>query len=119
MSLTNITGGSISRETDFDFTAPLPDLGIWGGYGINDRWAVNGAFNYLSLTVGDVKGRVLSYNAGVTYDIGKKFSASLIYAGLNFKVDVVKDHFKGYFKWGYNGPALTVNYSFGKNKWHQ
>src|SRR5688572_2053384 len=111
------SGGSTGKETDYDFTAPLPDLGIWGGYGISEKWAVNGAINYLSLTVGDVKGRILSYNAGVTYDILKNFSASLVYAGLNFKVDVVKDHFKGYFKWGYNGPALTVNYGFGKNKW--
>jgi len=112
------TAGSVSKETEFDFTAPLPDIGIWGGYGIGEQWRVNGAINYLSLTVGDIKGRVLSYNAGVTYDILKNFSASLVYAGLNVRVDVVKDHFKGYFKWGYNGPALTVNYSFGKDKWH-
>jgi len=113
------TAGSVSKETDFDFTAPLPDLGIWGGYGIAENWWVNGAISYLSLTVDDIEGRILSYNAGVTYDISKNFSASLIYAGLNFKVDVTKDHYKGYFKWGYNGPALTVNYRFGKNKWDQ
>ena len=117
MGISNI-GGSTGKETDYDVTAPLPDLGIWGGYGIAEHWSINGAINYLSLTVGDVKGRILSYNAGFTFDISKSFSASLIYAGLNFKVDVVKDHFKGYFKWGYNGPALTLNYSFGKDKWH-
>ena len=33
MGLTS-NGGSASRETDFDFTAPLPDIGIWGGYGL-------------------------------------------------------------------------------------
>jgi hypothetical protein len=118
MGLVSTGGSSINQETDFDFTAPLPDIGIWGGYGIGEQWRVNGAINYLSLTVGDVKGRILSYNAGVTYDILKNFSASLVYAGLNVRVDVVKDHFKGFFKWGYNGPALTVNYSFGKDKWH-
>lgn len=112
------SGGNTSKETDYDFTAPLPDLGIWGGYGIGKQWALNGAFNYLSLTVGDTKGRILSYNAGVTYVTKKNFSASLMYAGLNFRVDVIKDSYKGYFKWGYNGPALTVNYAFGKNKWH-
>jgi len=111
------TIGSASKETEFDFTAPLPDLGLWGGYAINDKWAVNGAINYLSLTVGDVKGRILSYNAGVKYAVLENLTASLIYSGLNFKVDVVKDHFKGYFKWGYNGPALTVNYGFGKKSW--
>jgi hypothetical protein len=113
------SGGSTGKETDYDFTAPLPDIGIWGGYGIGKQWAVNGAFNYLSLTVGDIKGRILSYNVGVTYDILKNFSATLMYAGLNFNVDLTKDHYKSYFKWGYNGPALTINYAFGKNKWRE
>jgi hypothetical protein len=111
--------GSADAETDFNFTAPLPDLGIWGGYAINKQWAVNGAFNYLSLTIGDFTGRILSYNAGVTYSILKNLSASLGYAGLNFKVNGTKDAFKGYFKWGNNGPVLTVHYAFGKNKWQQ
>ena len=118
MGLANTSIGSGSRETNFDFTAPLPDIGIWGGYGIDNHWVVNGAFNYLSLTVGDIKGSILSYNAGITYVTQTKFSASLLYAGLNFNVDVTKDHHKGYFKWQYNGPALTLNYAFGKNKWH-
>jgi len=119
MSLASTVAGTINKETDFDFTAPLPDLGIWGGYAINKRWAVKGAFNYLALTIGDYRGRVLSYNAGVMYGILKNLNASLVYAGLNIKVDVTKDHFNGDFKWGYNGPALTANYTFGKNKWRQ
>lgn len=118
MGISN-SGGSTNKETDYDLTAPLPDIGIWGGYGIAEHWWLSGAINYLSLTVGDVEGRILSYNAGFNFDISKNFSASLIYTGLNFKVDVIKDHYKGYFKWGYNGPALTVNYTFGKNKWDQ
>ena len=110
---------SLSKETDYDFTAPLPDLGIWGGYGISDKWAVRAAFNYLSLTVGDINGRILSYNAGITYYIFKNLSASVSYAGLDINVDVEKDIFQGYFKWGYKGPSFTLNYAFGKNKWHQ
>jgi len=111
--------GGAGLKTNFDFTAPLPDLGVWGGYAINKRWAVNASFNYLSLTVGDYRGRILSYNAGITYGILKNLTASLGYTGLNFKVDVTKDHYKGYFKWGYHGPALSVIYAFGKNKWRQ
>jgi len=110
--------GNVNKETDFNFTAPLPDIGIWGGYGIAKQWVVNGAFNYLSLTVGDISGRILSYNVGITYVTQKNFSASLIYTGLNFRVDVTKDVYQGYFKWGYNGPSLTINYAFGKTNWH-
>lgn len=118
MTLTTANIGSGSRENNIDVTAPLPDIGIWGGYGIGKKWVLNGAFNYLSLTVDNVKGQILSYNAGITYVTQKKLSASLIWTGLYFNVDLTKDHYKTYFKWGYNGPALTINYAFGKNNWH-
>src|SRR4030095_7284290 len=32
--------GSASRSSNFDITAPLPDLGLWGGYTFSDRFAV-------------------------------------------------------------------------------
>ena len=105
--------------TNFDFTAPLPDLGVWGGYAISKKWAVNASFNYLALTVGDIRGRILSYNASITYLILKNFSASLGYTGLDFKVDVTKDRYKGFFEWGYHGPSLIAKYAFGRNKWRQ
>jgi hypothetical protein len=109
--------GSVSGKKDFGFTAPLPDLGIWGGYAINQKWAVNGVFNYLSLTVDNTTGRILSYNAGVTYKILKNLSASLDYIGLNFKVNTTRKEYQGYFKWGYNGPTVTLNYGFGHKPW--
>jgi hypothetical protein len=111
--------GEASTETEFNFIAPLPDIGIWGGYAINKHWAVNGAINYLSLTVDNFSGRILSYNAGITYGILKNLSASVGYTGLNFKVNVTKDDSRGYFEWGNNGPLVAVHYVFGKNKWRQ
>ena len=98
---------------------PLPDLGTWGGYAITDQWAVNGAFNYFSLAIDNIDGRILSYHAGVTYRVLKSLSARLGYTGLNFKVNVTKERSRGDIRWGCNGPVLTVNYSFGKNKWRQ
>ena len=69
--------------------------------------------------MGDINGRILSYNAGITYYIFKNLSASVSYAGLDINVDVKKDIFQGYFKWGYKGPSFTLNYAFGKNNWNQ
>jgi hypothetical protein len=39
------------------------------------------------------------------------------YAFLDFKVDAVKQDVEGMFKWGYNGPAIALNYSFGRKSW--
>jgi hypothetical protein len=117
ISLNSAAGGA-STSTDFGFTAPLPDLGIWGGYAFNKRFAVNLDVDYLSLTVGDITGSIFAYNLLFIYKLMDKLDISLGYSGLNFKVDAVKKEIEGNFKWGYNGPALGVTYSFGKKSWN-
>ncbi len=111
------TTGNIDLKSDFGFTAPLPDLGIWGGYVIAPRWSINGEVSYLSLKVDNVDGRLINYNIGVMYEVLKNFTLTLGYTGLNFRVDVDKDKYKGFFKWGYNGPSLVAAFAFGKKKW--
>ncbi|WP_123864609.1 hypothetical protein [Chitinophaga barathri] len=108
---------SIEFRDDFGITAPLPDVGIWGGYAFSSRWYVNAEFDYLALTVGDYKGRILGYNLNVHYRIIDRLDAAIGYTGLNARVDADKERLVGYFKWGYNGPSLTVSYSFGKKPW--
>ncbi|CAL1518671.1 outer membrane beta-barrel protein [Chitinophaga sp. MM2321] len=113
-----VTGNNIDAQEDrFSFTAPLPDIGIWGGYAINPRWAVNGEFSYLSLTIDNINGRILSGYLNVTYRVISKLDLSLGYTGFNFKVSTTREHLAGDFKWGYNGPSLTAAYSFGRKTW--
>ncbi len=110
----NGPNGALTKNSDFRITAPLPDLGIWGGYAITDRFAVNLEGDYLSLTVNEYTGSILAYNVYFTYKILKELDVSLGYTGLNCKLDVVKEHANGHFKWGYNGPSLSASFSFGK-----
>ncbi|MEX6686962.1 hypothetical protein QTN47_05630 [Danxiaibacter flavus] len=111
------TSGNIDVSNDFGFTAPLPDVGLWGGYVIAPRWSINGEISYLALKVDNVDGRLINYNIAVMYEVLSHFTLALGYTGLNFRVDVDKDKYKGFFKWGYNGPSLVAAYSFGKKKW--
>jgi hypothetical protein len=113
----NGSTGSISASSDFGFTAPLPDLGIWGGYEINERFAVTLDADYLSLTVNNITGQIIAYNLIFIYKLVPKLDISLGYSGLNFKVDAVKKNATGNFKWGYNGPYLAATFSFGKKSW--
>jgi hypothetical protein len=106
-----------STNSNFGFTAPLPDLGIWGGYAFNKHLAMNLDASYLSLTVGDISGSILAYNLLFIYRVIDKLDVSLGYSGLNCRVDAVKTNVEGHFKWGYNGPSLGVSYSFGKKSW--
>jgi len=102
---------------DLGFTAPLPDLGVWGGVSLSRNFALNGEFSYLSVTVDNISGRILAYNFSATYRPAKNFDLSLGYTGFNFNIDAVVNKLDGDFKWSYNGPTLTASFSFGKKSW--
>lgn len=101
----------------YSFTAPLPDVGVWGGFAITPKWALQGEFSYLSLTINNTTGRILSGYLNLTYRVIRMLDVSLGYTGFNFKVSTVREHLAGDFKWGYNGPSISAAYSFGRKKW--
>jgi hypothetical protein len=109
--------GTVTRSTDFGFTAPLPDIGLWGGYSFNKKLAATLDIDYLSLTVNNITGSIFAYDLLFLYRIADKLDLSLGYTGLNFKVTDNAKNASGMFKWGYNGPALGISYSFGKRPW--
>jgi hypothetical protein len=116
ISLDGMNAGQ-TVKTDFGFTAPLPDLGIWGAFAVSNRFAINADISYFALTLNNKSGRLLAFNLNFTYKLVKELDLTLGYTGLNFKVDVVRKDATGNFKWGYNGPAIAFNYSFGKKSW--
>lgn len=116
ISLNGTTSGA-SVGNNFGFTAPLPDIGLWGGYATSNRFAINADISYFALTANDNTGRLLAFNLTFTYRLVKRLDISLGYSGLDFKVNTTKKDVTGIFKWGYNGPVLAVNFSFGKNNW--
>jgi hypothetical protein len=116
ISLNGVTNG-VAVSNNFGFTAPLPDIGLWGGYATSNRFAINADISYFALTLNSNTGRLLAFNLTFTYKIVKQLDISLGYSGLDFKVNTTKKNVTGNFKWGYNGPALAVNFSFGKKNW--
>jgi hypothetical protein len=115
----SLDGGNAGLETqnDFGFTAPLPDLGLWGGWSMGNRFAMNASISYFALTLNNKSGRLLAFNLNLTYKLVEQLDLTLGYTGLDFKVDVIRPDVTGNFKWGYNGPALAANFSFGKKSW--
>ncbi|MDA6072540.1 hypothetical protein NJT12_23240 [Flavobacterium sp. AC] len=97
----------------FNFTAPLPDVGIWGEFVLTKRFGLYVNANYLALKIDDIDGRIISYNLSLLYNVHKNFSLTAGYTGLNFKVDAVEKRLNGFLKWGYNGPTLAAAYTFG------
>ncbi|HEY9258910.1 hypothetical protein [Chitinophaga sp.] len=114
-AVTNV--GSVAVTDDYGFTAPLPDVGIWGGYTFAERWAVTAEVSYLGLTVDNIKGRIIAANAQVMYRIIQRFSVTAGYTGFNFNVEATRKNLVGELVWGYNGPSLTATWSFGHKPW--
>ncbi|WP_125720952.1 hypothetical protein [Flavobacterium ustbae] len=112
-----LEGATASAEyrDNFSFTAPLPDLGIWGEFVLGKKVGLYANFNYFAVKIDDIDGRLLSYNLSILYNVYKNFSLTAGYTGLNVRVDVEKSRLNGFFKWGYNGPSITATYSFGNH----
>jgi len=106
---------SLEYRDSFNFTAPLPDIGIWGEFVLGKRFGLYVNANYLALKIDDIDGRIISYNLALSYNVYQNLSLTAGYTGLNFKVDTVKERLNGYLKWGYNGPTITAVYTFGNH----
>lgn len=106
---------SLEYRDSFNFTAPLPDIGVWGEFVLAKRWGLYVNANYLAVKIDDIDGRIVSYNLAVSYNVYQNFSLTAGYTGLNFKVDTIKERLNGYLKWGYNGPTITAVYAFGNH----
>jgi hypothetical protein len=113
----NGSGTGINTNNNFGFTAPLPDLGVWGGYAFSNRFAVNLDFDYLALTINNINGRLIAYDIVFSYKLIRQLDLSLAYTGLNFTVNTTKNNVSGDFRWGYNGPSLGATFSFGEKSW--
>lgn len=109
--------GSFVASDEYGFTAPLPDIGIWGGYTFAERWALTGEISYFSLTIDNIKGRIIATNLQVMYRVVEKFSLTAGYTGFNFEVDATRENLVGHLVWGFNGPSVTATYSFGHKPW--
>ena len=116
ISLSGNNNGA-SSQNSFGFTAPLPNAGMWGSWAISKRFAFNGSISYFAVTINNITGRLLAFSANFTYKIIDQLDVTLGYTGLDYKIDVVRTKATGNFKWGYNGPTLTANFSFGKKTW--
>jgi len=105
----------LEYRDNFDFTAPLPDIGVWGEFVLGKKVGLYANINYFALKVNNIDGRILSYNLSVLYNVYKNFSLTAGYTGLNIRVNVERERLNGFLKWSYNGPTLTATYAFGKH----
>ncbi|MCG9737711.1 hypothetical protein L1D32_06035 [Shewanella insulae] len=95
-----------------EVTAPLPDLGLQGRYRFNDRWSLSGWVQYFYVSLGDTKGQLFDFSAGVNYRLSDSLDLELGYKYYKIDVEVEKDLADFDIYYGFKGPALSLTYKF-------
>lgn len=91
-------------------TAPLPVVGLVGGFDFGKRWTMLGKSRFFALDVGDYKGRILELSAFAQYAFSKHVG---IAAGLDFfetDLESEDDGFQGEIQWSYFGPGVYLTF---------
>jgi len=110
---------SYSRGHDFNFTKPLPDAGLWAGFALGQHFALNLEADYLDASAGsDLEGKILSYNAALTWRAFKPFQVAIGYKGFYFDINTQnREQFNGHFQWNSHGPEVTAALAFRAKAW--
>ncbi len=102
--------GQLSEQ--FDTTAPLPVLGLYGSYRFAERWLMYGRAQYFELEFGDYDGRMTQVMIGVEHDTFKRVSLGAGYRIFDVVVDIDDDRWVGEVDFQYDGPAAYVRVRF-------
>jgi hypothetical protein len=95
-----------------DFLAPLPVIGIRGGWVVAPQWYIDAQAQIFSINSGDYGGRWTDVRAGATWMFHPNFGVGLGYNWFGSRIDVDKDNFNGRVKVGYSGLQAYLTGTF-------
>ncbi|MGL2986644.1 hypothetical protein ACSVH5_03525 [Flavobacterium sp. RSSA_27] len=113
----NNKNGTINVSERFGFTAPLPDIGIWGGWAITDRWALTAEYIYFLLQINEYQGSIKGFDTCLTYRVVPKLDISAGITSYAFNLKMERKFIVGHLEWGNEGVFIKAAYSFGHKKW--
>ena len=111
------TGGQGIIEADSGITAPLPAIGITGGYAFTDKLYLRGGVGVFSFefTVSDedeLRGEITTAMLGLYHKTFEHMQLGLAYYFFDVNADFGNAAGFNSIKYSYNGPALSVSASF-------
>jgi hypothetical protein len=99
-----------NRRTEF--LAPLPTIGLFTTYQIADNLTLSARADFLSLKVGDYKGRLINLQTSLAWRFTHNFGAGLAFRYVNYRVDVDKPDYFGRLDYNFLGPSLFLEVGF-------
>jgi len=103
----------VSNQTRrHDFLAPMPTVGVFGSWEIAPHVTLAGRIDWLSLGLGDYKGRLFNTQASIAYRFTRNIGAGVMFRYVDYRVDVEKPNYDGRFTYNFLGPAAFVEVGF-------
>jgi long-subunit fatty acid transport protein len=99
-----------NRRTNF--LAPLPTIGMFTSYEIAHNLTLGARADFLSLKVGDYKGRLINLQANLAWRFTHNFGAGIAFRYVNYRVDVEKTDYVGRLDYNFLGPSLFLEVGF-------
>jgi hypothetical protein len=106
-----------SKQGDFDFTAPLPALGLRGDFAITPRWMLRTNLDFFYLEYQSFRGLLVDTRVAVEYNPWEHFGFGLGFENFRVKLEAKdKDYpsvdFQGVIKSQFLGVQLYARYFF-------
>lgn len=107
-------GGNTARfeRRAEDFLFPMPTVGLFANYRATSDLTFNVRADYLALSVGDYRGRLINAQAAAVYRIFNHVGVGLAFRYVDYRVDAEKDRFTGRFDYDFWGPAVVLQAGF-------
>jgi hypothetical protein len=106
----NGQSAAISSSSEAD--GPLPVVGLRGVYRLNDKWYLDGGFQYFAISIDEYDGRVTDFNASVVWQATRHFAFGVGWNQFRTTLEVDGERFDGKLQWKYGGARIFVNASF-------
>jgi hypothetical protein len=102
-------GGTLSVEKDADITAPLPVVGLHGGYAFSPVVSAWGRSQLFSLSIDRYSGTLLDLYGGLQYDFTPNLgiAGGFQYYHVDVDVEGERGEFVGKMNFDYIGPTLS------------
>ena len=107
-----IVDDDLSAETS-DVTAPLPVLGLRGGWAFANRWSAFASAELFFAEIENVEGTLHDISAGIEYQVSDHFALALAYNDVELDVDASDDGaLEADLVWGYSGALISFRFGF-------
>jgi len=93
-------------------TAPLPNIGGWYYYSPSEKWYVGGRLDWLAATVGEYRGGITNFAAGVNYQMFDNVGIGVKYQLFRLGLDVDQDNWRGRVKFAFEGAFVYLSGSW-------